>query len=48
MDEKKDTKKYLEDQFKDMKGFGTAKSGHISLQDHDDPVWFRNIKIREL
>lgn len=34
--------------FKDMPGFGTAKKGHISLQDHGDRVWFRNIKIREL
>ena len=34
--------------FKDMPGFGTAKSGHIALQDHGDKVWFRNIKIKEL
>lgn len=34
--------------FKDMPGFGTARKGHIALQDHSDPVWFRNIKIREL
>ena len=34
--------------FKDMKGFGTYKKGHISLQDHGDRVAFRNIKIREL
>ena len=34
--------------FKEMKDFGTIRSGHIVLQDHGDKVWFRNIKIREL
>lgn len=34
--------------FKDMADFAKSKSGHISLQDHGDKVWFRNIKIREL
>jgi len=34
--------------FKDWKGFGTYKKGHISLQDHGDRVWFRNIKIKNL
>jgi len=34
--------------FKDMPEFGLAKKGHISLQDHNDKVWFKNIKIREL
>ncbi|HYF69045.1 MAG TPA: DUF1080 domain-containing protein [Ohtaekwangia sp.] len=34
--------------FKDMPDFGTAKKGHLSLQDHGDKVWFRNIKIRIL
>lgn len=32
--------------FATMKGFGAEKKGHIALQDHGDPVWFKNIKIR--
>ena len=34
--------------FADWEGFGEARSGHIGLQDHSDPVWFRNIKIKKL
>lgn len=34
--------------FKDMPGFGKYKSGRIALQDHDDEVWYRNIKIKRL
>ncbi|MFK7773069.1 MAG: family 16 glycoside hydrolase [Saprospiraceae bacterium] len=34
--------------FKDMPDFGLAKKGHISLQDHSDKVWFKNIKILKL
>ena len=34
--------------FKDWDGFGLQESGHIVLQDHGDPVWFRSIRIREL
>jgi len=33
--------------FKDMPGFGQSRRGHIALQDHGDPVWFKNIRIRE-
>ncbi len=34
--------------FKDWKGFGIYKSGHIALQDHGHKIWFRNIKIRTI
>ncbi len=34
--------------WKDYPGYGMAKKGHISLQDHGSIVWFRNIKIRKL
>ncbi len=34
--------------FKDMPGFGTFKTGKISLQDHGNQVWYRNIKIKRL
>jgi len=34
--------------FKDFDAFGKTTSGKISLQDHGDAVWYRNIRIREL
>ncbi|MCB0655697.1 MAG: DUF1080 domain-containing protein [Saprospiraceae bacterium] len=34
--------------FHEWHAFGTAKSGKIALQDHDEQVWFRNIRIRRL
>lgn len=33
--------------FKEWKDFGTFKSGRICLQDHDNTVWFRNIRIKK-
>lgn len=32
--------------FVDWPGYGMARAGHIGLQDHGDPVWYRNIRIR--
>lgn len=37
-----------ETKFADWPGYGMARSGHVGLQDHGDPVWYRNLKIREL
>ncbi len=33
--------------FAEWPAYGRAARGHVGLQDHDDPVAFRNIKIRE-
>lgn len=37
-----------ESKWSDMPDYGMMKAGHICLQDHSDPVWFRNIRIRSL
>jgi len=34
--------------FSDFEGFAEARSGNIGLQDHSDPVAFKNLKILEL
>lgn len=36
--------------FKDFQGFSESitREGYIGLQDHGYPIWFRNIKVREL
>lgn len=37
-----------ESKFAQWPDYGAAPRGHIGLQDHGDPVWYRNIRIREL
>ena len=32
----------------DMPNYGRELTGHICLQDHGDPVWYRNVRIRRL
>lgn len=34
--------------YSDIEGFAARRQGHIVLQDHNDAVWYRNLKIREL
>lgn len=34
--------------YKDIQGFADRRAGHIVLQDHNDAVWYRNLKIRPL
>lgn len=34
--------------FVEWPAYGRAPRGHIGLQDHGDPVWYRNVKIREI
>jgi hypothetical protein len=34
--------------FADKEGFGMAETGPIHIQDHNDEVHFRSIKIKEL
>lgn len=37
-----------ETKFSEWPGYGMAEEGHLGLQDHGDPVWYRNVRIREL
>ncbi|MBP8244445.1 MAG: DUF1080 domain-containing protein, partial [Chitinophagaceae bacterium] len=42
------TKMVAASKFKQWPGFGTFKKGRICLQDHDNTVWYRNVKLRKL
>ncbi len=39
---------FAESKYHVFPGYGQARSGYLLLQDHGFPVWFRNIKIREM
>lgn len=41
-------KKRMEGKWKDFPDYGKFRSGYIGLQDHDSPLWFREIKIKKL
>lgn len=34
--------------YAEIDGFADRRDGHIVLQDHNDAVWFRNIKVRRI
>ncbi|MBT8220313.1 MAG: DUF1080 domain-containing protein, partial [Bacteroidia bacterium] len=34
--------------WKDYPDYGKFKTGYIGLQDHDSPLWFKNIRIRRI
>jgi hypothetical protein len=40
--------KVANSKFAQWPAYGRAATGHIGLQDHGDPVWYRNLKIRAL
>ncbi|MEL6256464.1 MAG: DUF1080 domain-containing protein [Bacteroidota bacterium] len=39
---------YQKSKFTQWPAYGRAGKGHIALQDHGDPVWFKNITIKKL
>ena len=41
-------KKRNSEMFRDKTDYGKFKKGYIALQDHDTPIWFRNIRIKKL
>ena len=34
--------------FSQWPSYGRAVRGHVGLQDHGDPVWYRNVRVREI
>ena len=41
-------KRIAASKFATWEKFGKSKKGHISFQDHKNPVWYRNITIKTL
>lgn len=41
-------RRVADSKFSEGPEYGSADSGHIGLQDHGDPVWYRNIRLRPL
>ncbi|AYN68950.1 DUF1080 domain-containing protein [Euzebyella marina] len=41
-------KRKSEGKWKDSPKYGTFKTGYIGFQDHDSPLWLKNIKIKRL
>jgi hypothetical protein len=41
-------KRVAESKFSKFPRYGREPEGHLALQDHNDPVWYRNIKVRPL
>lgn len=41
-------KRLAKSKFADWPKFAKNRTGHIALQDHNDPVWYRNIRIKRL
>ena len=39
---------YGRSKFAQMSSFASKERGHIVLQDHGDPVWFRGVRVRRL